>query len=84
MKELIGSEKQIAWGNDLRLALIKAFERTESNMEQFYTTEALEPIRAELRYILENIIEAKWYIDNRNNGVLDIMKELSNSRNVDS
>lgn len=75
MMNLTGSEKQIAWANEIRQDLIDSVESTvdyyKSKIEKYpnRTGKYNILIRANqdlLAYVLENATSANWWIDNRN------------------
>ena len=77
MAKLEGSEKQVAWANDIRSKMVEGFKMVDYLNEEFkkseneITKKALYYINAATKRI-KTETSAKWFIDNRNN-VKDVM-----------
>lgn len=65
LPELTGTEKQITWALTLRQNLINKFEELIKLYAKREEERSVEDLTTALNYILENKIEAKYYIDNR-------------------
>ena len=84
---LIGSEKQIKWANDLRLQLIEKVDKIKEESKKDNGLEVLklhfsynnienasiELIEQALKYILSTKTNATYYIDNRYSNIFDIL-----------
>lgn len=81
LPELTGSEKQIAWAVMLRDKLMKEFTRLEEPgrfeyiVGKDYRLKELtrQEVKAIRDYIVDNEKAAKWYIDNRNQRIDDLL-----------
>lgn len=77
MKNLIGTEKQVTWANEIRSALINVIN---SEIEEYRVKAENKPERADrimekaaiseraLAWVLDNAVNASWWIDNRDIG----------------
>lgn len=77
LTELVGTEKQIAWANSLRLDLIDGMEKLITKV-----VESRQDIYREvIDYVINNKTKASWFIDNRNSDIkylsLDLYKEYT-------
>lgn len=89
LPELQGSEKQVAWANTLRQELINYFtnvaedEKSIKVLIRFYREFediTKEEVLAVRDYIIENITDSKYYIDNRFDKIEDyIRREIKNA-----
>ncbi|HZK57037.1 MAG TPA: hypothetical protein VFD17_01905 [Clostridia bacterium] len=79
LPELTGSEKQIAWANTLRQGLLDSFYEfmgNERRMERLSENDGLseEDVARILDYILENKTNSRFFIDNRNEDIRQIIR----------
>lgn len=80
LPDLTGSEKQVAWANTLRQALIEGFERmldgsiSESVAKRHDIT--IERLRVLLDHILTTKTSASWYIESRGFGIAEVISWL--------
>jgi len=73
---LQGSEKQVAWANTLRQKLIDNITKSIETSTKEENTEQTEVMKVVLDYMMINKIEAKFYIDNREDYTDTIMINL--------
>lgn len=76
LPELTGSHKQIAWANTIRQELIEKFDKKEvtSELDISGINITKEEVLQVRDYILESKTDARYYIDNRNKYVFEIIK----------
>jgi hypothetical protein len=72
LPELIGTEKQIAWANTIRIKMLKDFEdmtsKVKDEMKDFY--------KDMINYVATTKIKASWFIDERNSSLVILGEEL--------
>lgn len=70
MRKLTGSEKQVAWAEDIREKMFAgAVEALKKSYKEGNTPEGIGFMEKVIRDI-QDITSAKWFIDNRNAGIL--------------
>ncbi len=77
LPELTGSPKQVAWANTLRQDLIDEFEKLDDlriNLSHTGVKLKNEDLLKVQDYILVNKTDARYYIDNRDKHLFDIVK----------
>ena len=63
LPELIGTEKQVAWANAIRLELAEYFQNWAETL--IFNEQGKTDYRKVLQYMVEHKTKASWYIDNR-------------------
>lgn len=72
LPELIGSEKQVAWANTIR---VKAVEQLDIEIESEDNESKKKQLSDASQYIMQNKTKASWWIDTRTYGARNLAKE---------
>lgn len=84
LPELQGTEKQVAWANTLRQKMIDEINEGIKLHEDINKPKIAENYRIALDYMINNKTTAKYYIDNRDESILDLSKQLYKENKEDT
>jgi hypothetical protein len=72
LPELVGTEKQIAWANTIRLKMLKDFDDMRVKVKEGM----LDVYNDVINYLITEKTEARWFIDKRNDLIAILGPEL--------